>query len=93
VDDPKVPDISRVSQYRTWRRRIRASAGRRIRWYTEIEFNNGVILKFSGKVSDEDARREANRYYLHCLEGGITQEEMIALFKPEPEPEDVSDAK
>ena len=57
---------------------------RQIRWGTNIEFDNGVLLKFTGRLSDEYATEEATRYYRSMLDTGWSEEEIVAAFPNTP---------
>jgi hypothetical protein len=54
-----------------------------VRWGTDIEFENGVMLMFTGKLKDADATTEATSMYRSMRQAGWTDAEIVAMYKPE----------
>lgn len=42
------------------------------RWTTRVSFENGVVLKFTGRLTEKDAHTEAEKYYGDCIAAGWT---------------------
>lgn len=51
---------------------------------TVIEYDNGVVLKFSGRHTTGDATAIANDYYRDLIKGGWTEDEILKSFGNRP---------
>lgn len=72
----KVPSIVSVSR----EQRPVCKGTINARWGTDVSFNNGVILKFSGKLKDDYSKMEASRLYRQMQAAGWTEAELIDKF-------------
>lgn len=75
-----VPEIKSVTRFQYARDR------RRKVWGTNITFENGALLKFTGSLTDERARDLAVSYYGDMLQAGMTEAEILSAYPSEPTP-------
>jgi hypothetical protein len=72
----EAPKVALITRFRY--------VGRKTRWATHIEFENGVLLKFTGRLADDHATAQAERYYSGMLEAGWSEDEIVAAFPNTP---------